>query len=313
MPEDPPGAIGCTSCVVNDLDLSVKTRAGTKHPNGRNAIDTANNAERIQMLDRSLTHGEEVRIFVRARNFVNESQKYSLAIGGCFSETPPQPISTTATASTAFSTTRPPLLTTTTAKSTTTTSTATTPKQTSTASTPSASIATKSSLATVPRFKCPTSLLFKLVLFTGNDGGQLKWSLIGSGQSRNDIDWVMSGPTKASDGSKDNTKYFFKTCLAPNKRYRFQLQHRFGKNISAQYKIVYGGRTVSNTQRSTGQLGRVSTVRFKTMDNGKYKMLGSNEFTPHAQIGDVDEIMSNDSEDVGMLSSAHRSDFDENI
>ena len=80
---DPPGAIGCTRCVVNDLDLSVKTATGTKYPNGLNTIDTKNTVERVKA---STTDGEEVRIIVDARNFVDKGQKYSLAITDCFSE-----------------------------------------------------------------------------------------------------------------------------------------------------------------------------------------------------------------------------------
>ena len=46
---------------MNDLDLSVRTREGTRYPNGRSSIDTKNTVERVKM--EAMISGEEVRVF----------------------------------------------------------------------------------------------------------------------------------------------------------------------------------------------------------------------------------------------------------
>ena len=81
---DPPGAIGCTTCVVNDLDLSVKiSSGGLNHPNGLNYRDRLDTVERVQT---SVTYGEQIDITVEAKNFAYYDQKFSLVITGYFSE-----------------------------------------------------------------------------------------------------------------------------------------------------------------------------------------------------------------------------------
>ena len=81
---DPPGPVGCTKCLVNDLDLSIKDGFATVHPNGRRSPDTTNNVERIRTLPEVNKNGQELRIFVNAKNLAFNGQKYSLVVTGCF-------------------------------------------------------------------------------------------------------------------------------------------------------------------------------------------------------------------------------------
>ena len=49
---DPPGAVGCTHCVVNDIDLYIEEigRESIRlHPNGLAKYDTKNTVERIRV------------------------------------------------------------------------------------------------------------------------------------------------------------------------------------------------------------------------------------------------------------------------
>ena len=48
---DAPGAVGCTNCVMNDLDLFVEEVHGSElfYPNGLSYRDTKNTVERIRV------------------------------------------------------------------------------------------------------------------------------------------------------------------------------------------------------------------------------------------------------------------------
>ena len=78
---DPPSAVGCRNCLVNDLDLSVKTSSGVRYPNGQNNKDSVNTVERVHFTPEN---NSEVRVIVAASNLATYGQTYSLAVTGCF-------------------------------------------------------------------------------------------------------------------------------------------------------------------------------------------------------------------------------------
>lgn len=73
----------CSSCVLNDLDLSlVRVNDGTTfYPNGLSTKDSLNNAERIRL---NVTVNETYIIQVEGSNLSTESQSYALVASGCF-------------------------------------------------------------------------------------------------------------------------------------------------------------------------------------------------------------------------------------
>jgi len=82
---DPVAARGCTKCVLNDLDLSVK-RSSTGntiyYPNGRSSRDSTNNAERIRFT--SVSHGEKITATIKAQSLSRGSkQKFAFVAVGC--------------------------------------------------------------------------------------------------------------------------------------------------------------------------------------------------------------------------------------
>ena len=84
---DPPTAAYCSNCIRNNLDLKVERTRGesvvsTFHPNGLSRPDIKNTVERVRL--NNVSHGETYRISVRAANFDDASQKYSLALTGSF-------------------------------------------------------------------------------------------------------------------------------------------------------------------------------------------------------------------------------------
>lgn len=79
-------SMGCTRCLINDLDLSI-TRDGDVnqtiyYPNGLDRPDNVNNAERIVVDD--VGDSETFSLHVRATNLDEASQKFSLVATGCF-------------------------------------------------------------------------------------------------------------------------------------------------------------------------------------------------------------------------------------
>jgi len=77
-----PGATpGCMACTLNDLDLEFVKGGKNYYPNGLNKKDGINNAERIRI---HTTDGEQVTIQIIGHNIITPTQKYSLAVTGCF-------------------------------------------------------------------------------------------------------------------------------------------------------------------------------------------------------------------------------------
>ena len=94
---DPPTAAYCSNCIRNNLDLKVEKTSGesvlsTFYPNGLSSPDIKNTVERIRLSD--VSHGDTYRISVRAANFDDASQKYSLALTGSFELAADVPIET---------------------------------------------------------------------------------------------------------------------------------------------------------------------------------------------------------------------------
>ena len=85
---DPPATVGCTSCLVNDLDLVVVDMSTwvKYYPNGKATPDRINNVERIRIANGSISSKQKFRITVStARLGLNyDTQKYSVVATGCF-------------------------------------------------------------------------------------------------------------------------------------------------------------------------------------------------------------------------------------
>ena len=85
---DPPASVGCTSCLVNDLDLVVKNveSSVSHYPNGLSAPDRTNTAERVQINRGDILFGQRYRITVSVSHFDPRFnlQKFSIAAKGCF-------------------------------------------------------------------------------------------------------------------------------------------------------------------------------------------------------------------------------------
>ncbi|EJK48925.1 hypothetical protein THAOC_32238, partial [Thalassiosira oceanica] len=184
---DPPGPVGCTKCLVNDLDLWIKDGLTMVHPNGRNFPDTTNNVERIRTQPEVNRDGQEMRIFVNAKNLAFNGQKYSLVVTGCFTrqDLATKPVDTARAPAVeerpAVTTTRPPLM--------------------------FEMIDTK--------LGCPNERLFKLELNTSTDGEALAWDLAMS-TADNGIEMVASGT-----GYSNFATITKKLCLDAGRRYRF--------------------------------------------------------------------------------------------
>ena len=73
---------GCTSCVLNDLDLEVEMGGRTYYPNGRSGADRTNNAERV--IVEGVRNGDEAIITVSGTNLMSANQQYTLVATGCF-------------------------------------------------------------------------------------------------------------------------------------------------------------------------------------------------------------------------------------
>ena len=136
---------------------------------------------------------------------------------------------------------------------------------------------------------CPSDRLFLVGLSTSNDGGQLAWNLIKS-LSDGGIERITNGPI-GSFGYENRKEYLFSACLEPTTRYRFQLRNTSGNSIEGSYKLTYGGLEIFNSQwTSQDQMGRVSTFRFETDQNGMYQQLASSAFSPHVELSESADI-----------------------
>ena len=197
------------------------------------------------------SHGEEVRIIVDATNFATATQQYSLAIAGCFSDGK-------ASRSTDVDLQPPPLV-------------------------PVPPTPTPPASDTSSVLSCPGNRRFEMII-NSQYGEQLSWSLLESLDDGN-VRTLMSG-----SGNTGTNTYTSSSCLAPSTRYRFQLRDKNGSNIQARYVLSYMDNTIFNTKWSDESMGRVSTYRFKTDQNGLYQQLGSNSFMPHIQTSEATEI-----------------------
>ena len=82
---DPPGAVGCKACVLNDLDLAVYLKRAPEqifYPNSlRTNPERIDNAERIKIS--GLRRRDKIIVEVKASNLVTTSQRYALVANGC--------------------------------------------------------------------------------------------------------------------------------------------------------------------------------------------------------------------------------------
>jgi hypothetical protein len=86
---DPAGAVSCTKCLMNDLDIMVnmitpdgKVKRNSKvFPNGGTQKDSENNVEHIHF---EMTKSRRYRIRIQAANLATAQQNFSLIATGCF-------------------------------------------------------------------------------------------------------------------------------------------------------------------------------------------------------------------------------------
>lgn len=86
---DPEGAIGCKSCMLNDLDIIVHDIDASGKviwssgvfPNGGTKRDSKNNVERIRF---NMKWKKRYRIRIKAKNLIDDKTKYSMVASGCF-------------------------------------------------------------------------------------------------------------------------------------------------------------------------------------------------------------------------------------
>jgi len=78
---DPPAVDGCTSCSLNDLDLTVSTSGSqTYYGNGGTSKDYKNNVERVRI---SKVSDGDLTVTIAASNLATSTQNYSLVMAGC--------------------------------------------------------------------------------------------------------------------------------------------------------------------------------------------------------------------------------------
>ena len=90
---DPPGAISCAKCLVNDLDIIVhginakgKVKANSRvFPNGSATKDYRNNVERIRFNMKGI---RRYRIRIRGANLSTATTRFSMVATGCFKVIP---------------------------------------------------------------------------------------------------------------------------------------------------------------------------------------------------------------------------------
>jgi len=84
---------GCTSCLVNDLDLTVIVDGATKRPNGitdTSLRDSSNNVERVSLT--GLVGSESISVVVSGTNLSSATQNYALVVTGCINSAPVAPV-----------------------------------------------------------------------------------------------------------------------------------------------------------------------------------------------------------------------------
>jgi subtilisin family serine protease len=247
---DAPASTGCKSCVVNDLDLFIRTSSGVVYPNGRNSKDSQNTVERIQI---SPSDGEEVRIVVEATNFATYGEKYSLAITGCFRF-----------------------------KGTSTVAPIVQQEW------PVDDIA-EYSASSIERSLCPSDRFFEVGLNTLNDGQYLAWTLIQS-LSDGGVESIMHGPSGSSGYENNKEYHFSACLEPSTRyrfQLRNTLGDAIESWYKLTYN---GLDIFNSQWASKDQMGRVSTFRFETNQSGMYQQLASNTFAPHVELSESTEI-----------------------
>jgi len=76
---DKEGAVGCSTCMTNRLDLTVMNNGQTLYPNGKTGHDTKNNVQRV----RFETGNDSITVRVYAKNLITASQKFAVVVSGC--------------------------------------------------------------------------------------------------------------------------------------------------------------------------------------------------------------------------------------
>ncbi|KAL3788137.1 hypothetical protein HJC23_005475 [Cyclotella cryptica] len=229
---DPPGAVGCTNCVMNDLDLYMENIDGSEilYPNGLFQRDKKNTVERIRT---QVSEGLQFRVVVHARNFATSFQRYSLAVSGCLAEADDN-------------------------NSRSTSSSSENNPGTQVQSARSASN-DEELLIHYTSHDCEFSQLFELEITTGEAGSTTKWDLLGSSPD-NTSTVIAYGPKSSS--FENNAKYYFSVCLDPQ-RYIFRIRE---KNEGS-FRVSFGGTIMVDSERMQDMDTNV-TFRFKVNANG---------------------------------------------
>lgn len=132
------------------------------------------------------------------------------------------------------------------------------------------------------RSLCPSNRLFQVEMNSGVDEQQMTWNLIKI-LSDGGVEELLSGPpTNNADGSMS-------TCLDVSARYRYQVRSNTGDVIQSRLQLTYADAVVFDSQ--SAQLGRVSTIRFETDENGLYHQQGrTSSYTTHVEVSDSTEV-----------------------
>uniref|UniRef100_A0A7S1BQP8 subtilisin n=1 Tax=Corethron hystrix TaxID=216773 RepID=A0A7S1BQP8_9STRA len=79
---DEPGAVGCTSCLINDIDMHVvKNGIRRFYPNGLDGEDHKNNVERIQV---PANRNDNFLVVIKGTSFITRATYFSAVATGCF-------------------------------------------------------------------------------------------------------------------------------------------------------------------------------------------------------------------------------------
>ena len=132
------------------------------------------------------------------------------------------------------------------------------------------------------RSLCPSNRLFQVEMNAGINDQQMTWNLIKI-LSDGSVKELLNGPPR------DNADNSMSTCLDVSARYRFQVRSNTGDVIQSRLQITYADAVVFDSQSS--QLGRVSTLRFETDENGVYHQQGrTSSYTTHVEVSDSAEV-----------------------
>lgn len=77
---DPPSGVGCTRCLLNNLNLFLTSDSKTYYSNGMKFKDDINNSERVQIV---VEDGDEFLVHIEATDLITDVQLYAMVISGC--------------------------------------------------------------------------------------------------------------------------------------------------------------------------------------------------------------------------------------